>query len=59
MEVIDNGESDVDQEHLQELFASSPRRANNRKRKLIILYEWEITLKWKGENMILLTCKYN
>ena len=28
-------------------------RANNRKGKLIFFYEWEITLKWKGENMIL------
>ena len=25
-------------------------RANNRKGKLIFFYEWEIVLKWKGEN---------
>ena len=24
-------------------------RANNRKGKLIFFYEWEITLKWKGQ----------
>ena len=24
-------------------------RANNRKGKLIFFYEWEITLKWKGD----------
>ena len=74
MNDIDIGDdSDVDKEHLQELFANhiieSPKignvvieevekcdgeaRANNRKGKLIFFYEWEITLKWKGENMII------
>ena len=73
MNDIDIGDdSDVDKEHLQELFSNhiieSPKignvvieevekcdgeaRANNRKGKLIFFYEWEITLKWKGENII-------
>ena len=70
--IVIGDDSDVDKEHLQELFANhiieSPKignvvieevekcdgeaRANNRKGKLIFFYEWEITLKWKGENMI-------
>ena len=29
-------------------------RANNRKGKLIFFYEWEITLKWKGQQFEIL-----
>ena len=33
-------------------------RVNNRKGKLIFFYEWEITLKWKGEVNMRTTNQY-